>query len=122
MLEIIIAFYTVKEKRKKENELMIRLSTFAGQTISWDSEPYVILRELVITRREKRFHWIEVGIYLCRFCMLVSSLRVVGHTWLDPIFVSICGLVQSMFNVFKSMKGKKNFYKLTIDEINHKQS
>ncbi len=48
--------------------------------------------------------------------MLISSLKLIGHHYLDPIFVSICGLVQAMTGVFKSMKGKKKFYKLTFDD------
>ncbi len=52
--------------------------------------------------------------------MLVFSLRLVGHKYLDPIFVSLCGLLQAISNVFKSMKGKKKFYKLTIQDLNAK--
>lgn len=55
-----------------------------------------------------------------RMVMLISSLKLIGHRYLDPIFVSICGLVQSFSVVFKSMKGKKKFYKLTVHETNEK--
>eukprot|EP00347_Sterkiella_histriomuscorum_P007816 403347453 len=41
-----------------------------------------------------------------------------GHKYLDPIFVSICGLLQAFSVVFKSMKGKKKFYKLIVQDIN----
>lgn len=40
---------------------------------------------------------------------------------LDPIFVSFCGIAQAACNVFKSMKGKKEFFRLTIDDINKKK-
>ena len=49
--------------------------------------------------------------------MLTSALRLVGHKWLDPIFIAGCGLGQSCFTVFKSMKGKKPFFKLTMEDI-----
>ena len=51
--------------------------------------------------------------------MLVYSLKIPGHMWLDPIFVSLSGLCQATANVYKSMKGKKNFYKLTIEDIHN---
>lgn len=54
--------------------------------------------------------------------MLVKSLRLVGHSILNPIFVSGCGIVQAFANVFKSMKGKKNFYKLTIEDIQEREN
>lgn len=53
--------------------------------------------------------------------MLVFSLRIKGHELLNPIFVSLCGLCQANANVYKSMKGKKEIYKLTIEDI-HKSS
>ena len=49
--------------------------------------------------------------------MLVSSLQVTGHSYLNPIFVSACGLNQAIANVFKAMKGKKYVYKLTIEDL-----
>jgi len=60
---------------------------------------------------------IEFAIYSLRMVLLSSSLRLVGHSVLDPIFVSLCGIGQAFCNVFKSMKAKKNFYKLTIEDI-----
>jgi len=60
----------------------------------------------------------EVFIYLMRMMMLIYSLHLVGHQRLHPIFVSICGLLQAITVVFKSMKGKKKFYKLTTADIN----
>jgi hypothetical protein len=36
---------------------------------------------------------------------------------MHPIFVSLCGLTMSICVVFKSMKGKKDFYKLTIEDV-----
>lgn len=48
--------------------------------------------------------------------MLIASLKLVGHNYLDPIFVSLCGLIQAITVVYKSMKGKKKFYKVTIKD------
>ncbi len=49
--------------------------------------------------------------------MLISSLKLVGHKYLHPIFVSVSGLLQAIFVVFKSMKGKKKFYKVTMKDV-----
>ncbi len=56
-----------------------------------------------------------------RMIMLVSSLKLIGHTWIDPIFVSFCGIMQAGCTVFKAMKGKKNFYKLTVEDVQDKK-
>ena len=58
----------------------------------------------------------QVLIYVLRMLMLISSIKLIGHKYLDPIFVSICALMQAVTVVFKAMKGEKKFYKLTIDD------
>lgn len=68
-------------------------------------------------RREVYFHKIEACIYIIRMLMLISSLKIKGHTYLHPIFVAACGVVQSSCSVFKSMSGKTNVFKLTIEDI-----
>lgn len=77
----------------------------------------MIMRNLILIRRKIRFHQIEVFIYMMRMIMLIFSLKLVGHSYLHPIFVSLCGLIQAITVVFKSMKGKKKFYKLTLADI-----
>jgi hypothetical protein len=64
----------------------------------------------------------ETFIYSARYFMLVKSLQSYGHEFLNPIFVSACGLCQALANVYKGMKGKKNFFKLTIEDVNKKKS
>ena len=64
-----------------------------------------------------RFNKIEGAINIMRMVMLISSLRLIGHTWIDPVFVSFCGVMQAAFTVFKAMKGKKNFAKLTLEDV-----
>ena len=121
ILEVIISFISILEKRKKEFEISQRLLQFDRNTISWDSEAYVLFRELIITRRERNYHKVEATIYICRMFMLISGLRVSGYTYLDPIFISMCGVAQASCTVFKSMKGKSNYYKLTIEDVQQKQ-
>lgn len=64
-----------------------------------------------------RFNKIEGAINIMRMVMLFSSLRLIGYTWIDPVFVSFCGVMQAGFTVFKAMKGKKNFPKLTLEDV-----
>lgn len=45
--------------------------------------------------------------------MLFYDLRVFGQMFLNPIFVSACGIVQVCSNMVKSMSGKKSIYKLS---------
>lgn len=59
----------------------------------------------------------EVFIYSMRMIMLISSLKLIGHRYLDPIFVSLCGLIQGVSVLFKAMKGKKKFYKLSAKDV-----
>ena len=96
---------------------MEELSKYESQMIKSDRHSYVIMRNLILIRRKIRFHQMEVFIYLMRMIMLIFSLKLVGHKHLHPIFVSICGLLQAISVVFKSMKGKKKFYKLTTEDL-----
>eukprot|EP00351_Strombidinopsis_sp_SopsisLIS2011_P000408 CAMPEP_0116875440 /NCGR_PEP_ID=MMETSP0463-20121206/7406_1 /TAXON_ID=181622 /ORGANISM="Strombidinopsis sp, Strain SopsisLIS2011" /LENGTH=101 /DNA_ID=CAMNT_0004521095 /DNA_START=932 /DNA_END=1237 /DNA_ORIENTATION=- len=89
--------------------------------VSPDTEWYVLVRDIIIVRRQKGFHVIEAIIYVLRMMLLISSLKLVGHDYLDPIFVSGCGLGQALFTVFKSMKGKKPFFKLSTEDLNKKK-
>jgi len=43
-----------------------------------------------------------------------GPLHIADH--LDPIFISICGLIQAVTVVYKSMANKKKFFKLTFDD------
>jgi len=54
-----------------------------------------------------------------RIILLTSGLKLVGHELLDPVFVAICGMVSAILSVFKTMKSKKNFYKLEIEDVNN---
>ena len=78
---------------------------------------FVYLRKILILRRELRFIRVEISIYLMRMILLIGNLKLVGHSYLNPIFVSICGLSQAVAVVFKSMKSKKNFFKLEIEDL-----
>ena len=97
--------------------MVSQLDEFQNLVIKKNHQAYVYLRKIVILRRELRFIWVEIFIYTMRLVLLTSSLKLVGHSWLHPIFVSCCGLSQAMSVVFKSMKSKKNFYKLEVDDL-----
>ena len=68
-----------------------------------------------------RFIRVEILIYSMRMILLISNLKLIGHRYLDPIFVSICGLIQAFTVVFKSMRSKKNYFKLDIEDIKDQQ-
>jgi hypothetical protein len=67
-----------------------------------------------------RFILVEITIYCMRMILLISGLKLVGHDYLGPIFVSACGLFQATCSVFKSMKSKQNFFKLEIEDLKNK--
>jgi hypothetical protein len=69
-------------------------------------------------RREAIYHRIEAVINILRMTMLVKGLRMYGHSMLHPIFVALCGVIQSSFAVFKGMNGKDSVFKLTIEDVN----
>lgn len=93
ILEIIIAIYTIYEKKKEEFQISEKLKRFTDEVLRWNSEANVLVRNLIILRREAVFNKIEAMIYIMRMFMLVSSLKFVGHSLLNPIFVSGCGIV-----------------------------
>ena len=117
MLELWIYIYTLYLKYKEDAILMKKLDTFHDQMIKRNHLSYVYLRKLVILRREIRFIKVEILIYSARMILLTSALKLVGHQILDPIFVSVCGLIQAFAVVFKSMKSKKKFYQLDVEDI-----
>ena len=85
--------------------------------IKTNSKCFVYLRKILILRREMRYIRIEIFIYAMRMIMLISHLKLVGHTHIDPIFISICGVLMAFTVVVKSIKSKKNFYKLEIEDL-----
>lgn len=122
VLELIISVFNIVLKEREEIKLRLKLRQYHDKLIEPDTEYYVLTRDLIIKRRECRFYMVEFTIYALRFVLLTSSLRLVGHKIMHPIFVSLCGLVMSMCTVFKSMKGKKNFYKLTNEDVEAKKN
>ena len=55
------------------------LKVFANEMIRWDSEAYVLWRELIVTRRETRVHVVEAAIYIMRYFMLTAALKMGGY-------------------------------------------
>ena len=97
--------------------MVAKLDQFEDQMIRRNKKCYVYLRKLVIHRREMRYIRIEIIIYLLRLILLTKGLQLKGHSYLDPVFVSGCALAMSIIVIFKSMRSKKNFYKLEADDI-----
>ena len=110
---MLVAIYTIIEKKREEASIQDKLQQFADDVLKWNSEANLYLRNLIILRRETFFHRIEVIVYLTRAVMLFYDLRVFGQMFLNPIFVSACGIVQVCSNMVKSMSGKKSIYKLS---------
>lgn len=105
-------------KKKEDRNLVEILNQLDnGVKIRQNHKSHVYLRKLVILRREQRFILVEIFIYSMRLILLIGNLKLIGHHYLNPIFVSICGLIQAFTVVFKSMKSKKNFYKLELEDI-----
>jgi len=121
IFELVISVYNIVLKESEEIKLRLKLRQYNDKLIVPDAEWYVLTRNLIIMRRECRFYMIEFWIYLLRFVLLTSSLKLVGHSVMHPIFVSFCGLVMSICVVFKGLKGKKDFYRLTIDDVEAKK-
>lgn len=117
ILELFIYCYTYRLKMQEEQALFEKLMKYQDDLITHNSKSFVYLRKLVILKREMRYIRIEIFIYLMRLIMLTKHLKLTFHHILDPIFVSICGFMMAVTTVFKSIKSKKNFFKLEIDDI-----
>ena len=121
ILELIIYIYTYFIKYLEDQTLMSMLSACDdGQRIKQNGKAYVYFRKLVILRREMRFIRVEIFIYTMRLIMLTGNLKLIGHKYLDPVFVSMSGLCQAYAVVFKAMKSKKNFLKLDVEDLKDK--
>ena len=73
--------------------MLDKLNKFADEVLKWNSEANLYIRNLIVLRRETFFHKIEVIIFLTRALMLFYDLRVFEQRYLNPIFVSACGIV-----------------------------
>lgn len=121
ILELIISVYTICLKTQEERTIKARLADLSTKQVKMDTEQYVLVRELLILRRERAFNVCEFLIYFARLMLLTSALKLPGSRWLNPVFVASCGLFQSGMQVFKSMRGKKHFHKLTIEDVKQHQ-
>jgi len=72
---------------------------------------------MIVVRHETAIYKVEASIYILRMVMLVSSLKITGYSYLHPIFVSLCGVMQAGASVFKAMSGKSSIFKLTIEDV-----
>lgn len=117
LMEIIIAIYQIHLKVEAENEIILKLRRFNAEVVIWSSEANVLVRQMIGLRREAIFHRIEANIFFLRMLMLIKSLKLVGESWLNPVFVSLCGVAQASLSVYKGMKGKQEVYKLTVEDI-----
>ena len=106
--------YTVYLKKIEEKRIRQKMMEYIENKVEVGKEWYVLMVNLILLRRETRFNVLEFFIYVARFLMLTSSLKLIGHSALHPIFVSTCGLFQASAQVFKNIKGKNNFTMLTI--------
>ena len=107
IFEICLSVYMVSSNNQKVNRIKEQLNGYDNKLIKEGTQVYVLLRKLIMLRRKIIFYKISVFIYSMRMIMLYYSIKLHGYTWLDPIFVSICGLIQAIFVVFKAMKGSK---------------
>ncbi len=44
-----------------------------------------------------------MSLSILRFMMLTKSLKLKGHTYLDPIFVGLCGLLSAILGFLKAL-------------------
>ena len=117
VLEVIISVYNIYLKKTQERLIRRKLRAFRHKQVELDTEQHVLVRELIILRRERIFHFCEFLIYMSRMMLLTSALKLPFSNYLAPVFVAGCGLFQSGMQVFKQMRGKKHFHKLTIEDV-----
>ena len=92
VLEVLISLYTVYLRKREERALRKKIYQYSEQLVQPDTTWYVLVRNLVISRRETIFAKVESAIYLARMFLLTYSLKLPGHSYLQPIFISLCGL------------------------------
>ena len=102
----------------REKQLFKKLDKYNHITITQAHESYIFLRDLIINRWKIRFHLVEAFTNIFRTCMLCFALKVVGSTYMHPIFVAICGIISSFLAVFKSLT-KWNFITLNVNDLKH---
>ena len=117
MMELIIFMYIHDQKSREVKLLEKRLNEYDDHMIKNDQKQHTYLYKYLQLRREKRYIKIEIFIYSMRLILLVKNLKLFGNSWLDPIFVSICGMLMALSVMFKTIRSKFNFfYTMNIDE------
>ena len=86
-----------------ERQIFYKFDKYNSIHITQTHETYIYLRDLIINRRKIRFHMVEAMTNIFRLFMLFFALKVVGSTYMHPIFVALCGIISSYLAVFKSL-------------------
>ena len=103
IISILSSFSLVVDLIKVEKAIYKKFDKFNNITITQKHEVYIFLRDLIINRRKMRFHMLEAMANIFRTFMLIFALKLAGSTYIHPIFVAFCGIVQSFLGVFKTL-------------------
>ncbi len=108
VLEVIISFSQLRSNKSETANLFNILQQYDNEVLKFKSKANVVWQQIFSLRHEAKVERIWASINIMRMIMLLSKLKIVGHEYLNPIFVSLCGVCQAAANVFKVINEKNN--------------
>lgn len=94
-------------RQRKENEIKSGMQYVDENVITVFDDSYDLCRVLLKERRKKRFEILEIIISSMRIIPLSRSLKIPGYKWMNPVFVSFCGMTSALLKIFFMVLNKK---------------
>lgn len=127
VLKIVKNITNLILRQRKENEIKNGMQYVDDNIITVFDDSYDLCRVLLKERRKKRFEILEIIISSMRIIPLTRSLKLPGYKWMNPVFVSFCGMLSAVLKLVfmvlntkeegeKPEKGKKEGSEKEDDE------
>lgn len=94
-------------RQRKENEIQKGMQFCDENVITVFDDSYDLCRVFLKERRKKRFEIFEIIISSMRIIPLTRSLKLPGYKWMNPVFVSFCGMFSAALKIFYMVLNKK---------------
>ena len=99
VLKIIKNVINLVLRQRKENDIEKGMKTCDEKAITVFDDSYDLCRVYLKERGKKRFEMLEIIISSMRIVPLSKSLKLPGYKWLNPVFVSFCGMGSAILKI-----------------------
>lgn len=120
LINIIISLIHLNRASRKEKEAKYHLQTGSDTQMYFKGESYEALVYYLTKRRKFRFALNNIFQSILRFFMLYKNMKLPGSDALNPIMISLVGVVSQTLGFIKYLFEKENhsFY-LKEEDLTH---